>query len=215
MSEGKTSIRFLEEMTGFVSRDELSDYDKAFHQGQQSGVACSFNLTIRIADVDFFVRDPKEEAAIDGTVDCLMLGGQCDVVKGIFNLLVDAVPGQDDVKNMRYRLFLKAPGGSEYTLAGRKIVKDDGTLHIWRDTTTLFTKILAGHVSEDGDAAAHVVACGILHLHPLEFAKLLKSMTADGPSLAARIDGLEQFAKLFLGTLWDIYGPKSREAHTA
>ena len=215
MSEGKTSIRFSEEMTGFLSRDELLDYDKAFRQGQQSGVACSFNLTIRIADVDFFVDSPKEEAAIDGTVDCLMLGGECDVVKGIFNLLVDAVPGQDDVKNMRYRLFLKAPGGSLYTLSGRKVVKDDGTLHIWRDTTTLFTKILAGHVSEDAEATANVVASGILHLHPLEFAKLLKSMTADGPSIVARVGALEKFAKLFLGTLWEIYGPKSREAQSA
>jgi cholesterol oxidase len=212
MSEDKTSIHFSEQMTGFLSRDELTDYEKAFRQGQQSGVACSFNLTIRIADIEFFVRDPNEQAAIDGTVDCPMLGGNCDVEKGIFNLLVDAVPGRDDVKYMRYRLFLVAPDSSRYTLSGRKVVKDDGTLHIWRDTTTLFTKILAGHVSEDAEATAKVVACGILHLHPMEFAKLLTTMGADGPSFAARIEALEQFGKLFLGTLWDIYGPKSHQA---
>jgi cholesterol oxidase len=113
---------------------------------------------------------------------------------------------------MRYRLFLVAPDSSKYTLSGRKVVKDDGTLHIWRDTTTLFTKIFAGDVSDDGEATAKVVACGILHLHPLEFAKLMTTLSADGPSLAARAEGLEQFGKLFLGTLWEIYGPKSHQA---
>ena len=212
MADDKTSIHFAEEMTGFLSRDELSNYEQAFREGQQNGVACSFNLTIKIADVDLFVRDPNEEAAIEGTVECRMLGGLLQVEKGIFNLLVDAVPGRHDVKNMRYRLFLRGTQGVRYTLAGRKIVQDDGTLHIWRDTTTLFTKIFSGAVNQDSEDTAQVLACGILHLHPLAFAKLLTTMSADGPTEWARLGGLEQFAKLFLGTLWEIYGPHTRAA---
>ena len=214
MSDDKVSVWFSEEMKGFITLGESTDYEAGFEQGQKNGTACSFSLTIKAEDVDFFVRDPNEQADAKGFVDCPALGGRLNVEQGVFNLLVDAVPGNPDVKNMRYRLFFSAPGGRPLTLSGHKIVKDDGTLHIWRDTTTLFTTIFEGHVQLADEGTAKVVACGILHIHPLAFAKLLTTFESSGPSLGARMEGVDRFAKLFLGTLWRVYGPKSSSAAT-
>jgi cholesterol oxidase len=210
MSPDKVSVWFTEEMKGFITLGQTTDYEAGFDQGQKSNTACAFHLTIKVDDVDAFVSDPNEQATATGYVDCPALGGQLPA-EGIFNLLVDAGP---NVKNMRYRLFFSTPDQRPLTLSGHKVVKDDGTIDIWRDTTTLFTKIFEGHVQLADEGSARVLACGILHIHPLEFAKLLSTFQSDGPSTSARNAGIEKFANLFLGTLWKIYGPKASAAST-
>jgi cholesterol oxidase len=210
MSQDKVSVWFTEEMKGFITLGPSTDYEAGFNQGQQSGTSCMFHLTIKADDVDIFVNDPNEQATANGYLDCPAFGGQLPA-DGIFNLLVDAGP---NVKNMRYRLFFSTPDQRPLTLSGHKVVQDDGTIHIWRDTTTLFTRIFEGHVQLADEANAKVLACGILHIHPLGFAKLLTTFQSDGPSLTARAAGVEKFAKLFLGTLWTIYGPKASTAAT-
>ena len=67
----------------------------------------------------------------------------CRSSEGWFNLFVDVEPG---VKHMLYRLWFRDGVGHPLTMTGFKLVKNDAGFDVWKDTTTLFTRVLQGHV---------------------------------------------------------------------
>jgi cholesterol oxidase len=153
--------------------------------------------------VNRLIDTPRHEAVAEGYVGCPALGGKRPVSEGVFNLLVD---DQDpDRKAMYYRLFFTDDKGNPLTLLGFKDVRGAPGSDVWTETTTLFTRILRGHVGPEADGGANVLAAGIIHIHMLDFFEELTTFRVDGPSVAARADGLTRFGKLFLGKLWDVY----------
>jgi cholesterol oxidase len=80
-------------------------------------------------------------------------------------------------------------------------------LHVWCDTTTLYTQLLRGYVEAGGDHGAEIVASGILRIHPLGFLRQLATFRAGGSrSAVARAAAIVRFDVLFLGHLWEVYG---------
>jgi cholesterol oxidase len=159
--------------------------------------------------VDRFVAEPEHEGRADGFIRCDALGGQRPVEGGIFNLFVDAKEAKR--KLMLYRLFFLDDKGNPYTMSGFKDVKDDpgfDPMEIWKDTSTLYTKILRGRVSADQEANAEVVAAGIIIILKEDFAKQLTTFKAEGPH---PIEAMAKFNKLFMGNLWEVYGPSSKD----
>ncbi len=200
--EDPTKLRFTEEMKGYVTLDE-TDYDKGFRQGREGSTFIMFHLTIEVDGVNRFVADPKHEATAKGYVRCEALGGELPVEKGVFNLFVDE---EDPArKRMLYRLFFHNEAGHPLTLSGFKVIEDDPGFDLWSDTTTLYTRILQGHVGPEEEEQAPVVASGVMKLHLLDFLKQLTTFRTDGPTAAERASALTRFGKLFLGDLWDVY----------
>ena len=109
---------------------------------------------------------------------------------------------------MLYRLYFSDGVGHPLTLTGYKVVEDDAGFDVWRDTTTLFTHVLRGHVGEEAGGEPEVVASGIIHIHLGDFARQLTTFRCDPPT---RLDALARFGALFAGDLWDVYGPRRRE----
>jgi len=196
-------------MKGFVTLG-ATDYEAGEKQGKADGTACNYHLTITTDDVERFVADPAHPGSIRGWVECDVLGGRLPVENGLFNLFVAS--DDPDLTHMLYRLWFADSVGNALTLSGHKNVKDDPGFDLWSDTSTLYTRILAGHVDADGEDTATVVAAGVLHIHLVDFARLLTTFRAHGPTPEARARGLGNFGRLFLGDLWDIYGSKAREA---
>ncbi|MFU8853045.1 hypothetical protein ACNAW0_18960 [Micromonospora sp. SL1-18] len=64
-------------------------------------------------------------------------------------------------------------------------------------------------MAPDGDAAAPTVASGIVTIHLPDFLRQLTTFRTHGPQ---RAHALEQFGRLFLGELWDVYGRSSTSA---
>jgi hypothetical protein len=162
-----------------------------------------FHLTIEVDGVDRFVSDPRREASAKGYVKCKALGGELPVEKGLFNLFVDQ--GDPGFKRMLYRLFLRDGDGRPLTLSGFKVVEDDPGSDLWTDTTTLFTRILRGHVGAEDEADAEVVASGIIKIYFLDFLEQLTTFRTEGPTPAERATALSRFGTLFLGDLWNVY----------
>ncbi|HJX86882.1 MAG TPA: hypothetical protein VJ277_04900, partial [Gemmatimonadales bacterium] len=110
-------------------------------------------------------------------------------------------------RRMLYTLHLRDPGGNPLTLAGHKEVHDDPGIDVWSDTSTLFVRMLAGHVppgdTAEGAAGAPVLGAGILVIKPGDFVQQLTTFRTVGPH---RAQALESFGRLFLGELWDVYG---------
>lgn len=198
----QTKLEFTEEMKGYVTPGE-SDYDRGFQTGSEQGNSLMVHLTIKIDDVDRFVANPRHEAAAEGYARCAALGGDLPVEQGVFNLFVDEIdPAR---KRMLYRLFLRGAAGEPLTLTGFKEIKDDPGFDIWRDTTTLFTRILRGHVSAAEETQAEAVASGIIRIYPLDFLKQMTTFEVDGPTAMDKAAAFAKFGKLFLGDLWDVY----------
>lgn len=202
----RSSVQFTEEMLGHVTVGE-----RDFHRGavaeRDGAAALKFHLTIVVDDMDRFARDPERAATAHGYVQCDALGGRLPVERGDFNLFVDTEPG---VKRMLYRLWFRDGAGHPLTLTGHKLVKDDAGFDLWRDTTTLFTRVLRGHVEADGEAGAELVASGILRIRVRDFARQLTTFRA------GRVRGLGRFGAIFLGQLAEAYLlPKGRRARAA
>jgi cholesterol oxidase len=84
-------------------------------------------------------------------------------------------------------------------------VEDDPGFDLWADTTTLFTRILQGHVGPEEEVQAEVVASGIIQIHLLDFFRQLTTFQTEGPTPADRASALARFGRLFLGDLWEVY----------
>jgi len=201
---GATSVAFTEQMKGFVTLGE-TDPLEGQARGRATDTRLMFELTITADDVDAFVADPMREGRAEGYVDSDVLGGRLEVERGWFNLFVH----EEDAarRTMRYRLWLRAPGGNPVTLVGHKEVHDDAGLDVWLDTSTLYVRVLRGHVDPAGDADAEVIAAGVITIHIPDFLWQLTTFRARGPSPVA---GLAAFGRLFLGELWDVYGATLR-----
>jgi len=206
VSAKRISLRFSEQMTGFVTLDGAVDYETGFRHGRNDDTRCSVSLVLEVTDVDAFLRDPDAKAIATGYVDCPKLGARCAVENGTVNILIDVVHRRHEFKDFRYHLLFRTTSGRLLTLSGVKFVDDDGVIHIWRDTTTLFTKIFEGDVARGEEDRATTLAAGVLRLHFFAFFKMLVLVRSEPPTTAAWIMGMWRFLSFFLGSLWQVYG---------
>ena len=202
-----TSVRFTEEMLGHVTFGE-SDFSRGAQTGRDGSEFLKFHLTIEVADMERFSQDPMRQAGAVGYLQCDALGGRLPVEKGVFNLFVDSGPG---VKRMLYRLWFRDGAGHPLTMTGYKLVENDAGFDLWKDTTTLFTKVLQGHVDESGDSSAELIASGILRIRVQDFAKQMTTFRAGGSGgVGAKLGGLIKFGVIFVGQLAEVYLRKGR-----
>jgi hypothetical protein len=200
-----TLLSFTEEMKGHVAFGE-TDYDRGLREGSKLNTALMVHLTIALDGVHHFVTDPRHQAKVEGYVQFDALGGRLPIERGVFNLFVDE--GDPTLKKMLYRLYIRDSVGHPVTLSGFKLIRDDPHFDIWTDTTTLFTHLLKGHVEQDEEAQAEIVASGIITIHYLDFLKQLMTFHVEAPTPSQRLAVLSEFGTFFLGKLWDVYAQK-------
>ncbi len=214
----RTRLSFTEKMHGWFTFGE-SDPRRGALLGRDRGQKLAFRLTIDIAGVNRFLLDPLHKAGVHGWIDCEALGGRLPVASGGFNLFVQQEhPGH---QRMYYCLHFADSAGHPLTLLGHKDVRNDAGLDLWTDTTTLYVRILPGHVglagdSDDPDGSdrmdtfetvgnGRIVGAGVLRLTPLDLARQLTTVRVQAPSPEERVEVLRRFGQLFLGKLWDVY----------
>ncbi len=202
--QSPSSVRFTEEMKGYVTFGQ-TDFKTGYEQGKADDTYLMFHLTITVEDIGKFAESPEQQAIAEGYVECDVIGGRRPVKNGIFNLFVKTDSLR--TRHMYYRLFFEGADGNPLTLSGYKDVQDNTGPDLWKDTTTLYTNLLKGHVAKDEEAGAEIAAAGILRILPVDFAHQLTTFRAGAPSFSQRAAALEDFTKLFMGGLWDVYGP--------
>jgi len=203
-----STVRFTEEMLGHITFGE-TDFARGAQPARDGSADFKFHLTIEVADIEAFGKDPLRPAGAKGWVHCDALGGQLPVIEGWFNLFVD----QDEpgVKHMLYRLWFYDGVGHPLTMTGYKLVANDAGFDVWKDTTTLFTRIFQGHVPEGGDETAVVLASGIIIIRARDFAKQLTTFRASGPGLGSQLGALVKFGVIFMQQLAEAYLRKGRK----
>ena len=209
----KYHLDFTEEMKGFFTFNE-PDFQRGFDQGRGSGSDVMFHLTIGPDDTFAFIADPDHVAPAVGYVDSDVLGGRLPLERGTFNLFVAAGEINDEpARHMLYRLWFTDAVGHPLTLTGFKDIRHPVAAvarfgDVWRETTTLYIKILAGHVEVGGDDDAPLIGAGILHILPLDFARQLTTFGVKGPGMLGRLRAFQAFAALFMGQLWEVFQPR-------
>jgi hypothetical protein len=205
-TSGPAGLRFSETMAGYVAFGE-HDHTIGAHSGRANRTRLTVHLVIEVADLDRFWSHGRRRAKAAGSVHCEALGSRRPIERGSLDLFSTAGP-LDQL--MHYQLFFRDAVGHPLTLVGIKVRRPG--LHVWRDTSTLFTRVLWGHVddrqvvsSEDG-----IVASGILRLHPLAFLRQLTTFRASGPTFAGRVGAIGHFDAQFLGHLVQVYGGPDR-----
>lgn len=202
-----TSVAFTERMVGHVTLG-ATDPRRGAEQARLRREEMEFVLTITAHDIAAFTADPLHPAEATGYVESSVLGGRTPVETGWFNLFVR--PGEAPGRRMHYRLWLRDTAGEPVTFVGYKEVSDGPGFDVWEDTTTLFVRLLAGHVpppvllspAETADAGADVIGAGMLEIKVADFAQQLTTFRTDGP---AGPGALADFGALFLGELWSVY----------
>lgn len=208
------SVHFTEEMAGYLCVG-APDYAAGWHNGRAAvegtaaagaaaGTRLLFHLTIGTYDLDAFLADPQHLCDAMGYVDAPLFGGdRLPVVRGRFNLFAPGLsPGRTV---MRYRLWFATTDGEPLTLVGFKDVGNDPGLDSWRDTTSLFTRILEGHVEPEQDDEAKERARGLIVIEPAMFARQITTFRGH-PTAVLR------FGWMFARSLAKIYWsrPKPR-----
>lgn len=195
-------MRFTEEMLGHVTFGE-PDHHRGAVAGRDGAVALLFHLTIAVDDVARFAADPALRAEARGWVRSDGLGGRLAVERGVFNLFVD--DGSPNAKRMLYRLWFRDGAGHPVTLTGHKLVHNDAGFDVWKDTTTLFVRLLRGHVEVEQEAGAELVASGVLRIRIRDFARQLTTFRSSGATVRARLGALARFGRVFAGNLATVY----------
>ncbi len=197
--EGRTSLWFVEEMRGLLTPGPPGRTARGSGAG---GCPFAFRLTITIDDIDRFLTEPEHEARAEGWIEADLCGGRRPIARGSFNLFV---PGETaGQRRMCYRLRFWDADGRPRTLAGHKEILPGAPTRLWLDTSTLHARLLEGHVEEDGDEDAAVVAAGTLRIMPSDLVRMLTTFRTAGPDGTAAVT---RFCRFFLGELWEVYGP--------
>jgi cholesterol oxidase len=201
-SPDRTSLSFTEEMKGFYTDGENAP-GPGEEAGRETGQSLGFRLKITVDDVERFLEEPEHTAQAEGWIDAAGCGGRCQVERGWFNLFSPG--GAPDRRLMRYRLHFTDGTNRPRTLSGWKDIRRHPASRLWPDTTTLYFRLLDGHVPDGGDDESPITGAGILHLGMDDFARQLTTFRTSGPHGPS---ALERFAGFFLGELWDMYRPR-------
>jgi cholesterol oxidase len=196
----RTWLSFSEEMSGTCFPGASNGGSAALARLLQEPLA--FRLTITADDLERFLDEPEHSARAEGWIDAESIGGRRQIQRGWFNLF--APTGVPDRRLMWYRLHFDSALGQPRTLIGWKNVWHGALTRIWPDTSTLYFRLLAGHVAAQEDDQARILAAGTLHLHITDFVRELTTIRVEGPH---QVGGMERFGRFFAGQLWDVYGP--------
>lgn len=194
-----TGLRFTEAMKGFFSTKVTDDFAKGSIQGKQDGSSFEFILTVIADDLDLLLTNPDHPARMVGSVTAPVLSAEpLTVSEGQFHLLVTD-PTQVDVRLMKYGMNLTSEEGKTFVFEGTKIIKKDGILNIWRDTSTLYITI--------SDPSGTVLGKGILVIEAADFMRQMTTVEiTNAKDDQERLTSVIRFGEFFAGVLFDIYG---------
>src|SRR5919198_4529041 len=198
MRESRPGISFRETLSGPFALGEHEP--RAGEQaGKVSGTTLTMHAAVEIRDLSRFIADPAHTGSITGRVDFAPLDIGIMAPSGLFNLF--SPTGNRRRKLVMYELGFEVNGKSYY-IAGHKEMQDDPGFDLWRDTTTLYTRL-----HEGTDASGPIVGSGVLRLVPSELMRLIASLHATNvQSILEQARTVAQFGRFFLGELWDTYG---------
>src|SRR5262249_51518046 len=135
--------QFKEFMHGWFSTHVPDRDDTAGEpRGPASGSVLDAHLTVTFDDLEELLANPAIPGELRGEVLVSELSPfPLEVTAGEFRLF-ERDPEHVETWNMRYSMDLTSNGANRYRIEGVKVLHDDPGFDVWKDTTTLFVRIL-------------------------------------------------------------------------
>jgi hypothetical protein len=200
MNEPSVGFTFREMMAGPFAFGE-TDPRIGEQKGAAAGTSLAIHATISIGDLKRFIADPNHRGDMSGQLDVPTFGNSIPATKGVFNLF-----SPTDNPKMKYMVyeFGFTQKGEQYYFAGRKEVRNDPLIDLWKETTTLYSTLHKGT-----DKSGQIIGAGVLKLSVGELIKMVPTMQpTNAKSAEEKAAAIMQFGKFFLGEVWEQYGPK-------
>ena len=196
MTASSAGLVFSETMSGPFALGETDPATGA--AARRTRTRLSMRVTITIADIEAFAGDVTHAAQLSGAVTCAPLGEPLRAEHGVLRLF--APNAARTSRLMYYGLPLMHDGRARY-LVGVKHVHGFSIFRMWRETTTLYTRLHDG-----ADESAPVIGAGILRLGPFDLLRTLPTMRPT-PSMGVMRGAatLARFGEFFVSQLWDSY----------
>lgn len=214
-----SSVSFKEEMSGYFtdlgsinetlssnpSREEIITFCKNGYDNSNSRKFFKFHAEITINDVNKFTQAPDTNAAMEGYIKSDYFKDEITFEEGSYWNLFKKTR-DPEITLMEYHIFFKTPTGEDQTLVGFKKLKNDFGFDLWSDSTTLFSLLYEGKVSEEDEKNVQPQAAGVLNITLSDFIELLISFRSKGADFKKRTKAFIKFGTLFMDKLWEIYG---------
>jgi hypothetical protein len=210
---------FTEVMSGYIHKgdgmmgDKKETYEIAYRMGKSLCESARFFLSIQSYNMSALVKQDSHEAALSGTFVCPTIPGSPFMVRGKFGLftLYAHAPG---TRNMTYDFEMQGVDGKTLHFYGYKVIDSSVALapfQFWKSSSTLYVTITDRNPDPDDtdsiDATAQpgndkerrevVIAKGIMHINPMDFASQIFTMAPTGSSLMKRAWSTISFMKYF------------------
>jgi cholesterol oxidase len=197
-------VTFTERMHGFIADSSDGNYEAAAKAGEVIDQHFAFTVTVRIDDIDAFLKDPEHAGTLAGTAEAPHLSPEpLDISEGRFNLMRRDEQNVE-TRRFEYNMLLTARNGRRFRFSGHKVVHNDRLPgDLIRDTTTLFVTL----TDDDGGGRGSRQRLGVLKIALSDFTKQVRTIQAIGGGGAAeRAAAVAKFGALFASQLFDIYG---------
>jgi cholesterol oxidase len=194
-------LQFEEYMTGWFSTDVPDrEYETGETRGRADGSLLEAKLTVTFEDFEKLLREPASPGRLDGEVYVPTLSAFPLTVTGGEFRLFEPDRRRVETWNMRYSMRLTADEGRRrYRFEGVKVLHDDSGFDVWKDTTSLFVRILG----EDNAA----LGAGILRVSLRDLLRNLRTVRVlREPSPAKRTAYVSRFLRLWASRLIHTYG---------
>jgi len=191
-------IRFRESLRGWISTDELEDYERAAALGERAGAALRLELTIVGDDLGALLEDPRHAARLSGSVLAPALSPRPLEVRGGSYRIGHDGPDDPGVRRVDYRLELESVAGRSYALEGRKLMRDEPGHDRWREASTVYVTL---------ESEGERVARGILATTAADFARQMEALRVTGErDEERRLQWQARIGHALAGGLFDVYG---------
>ena len=198
--EEKVGLRFLETMSGYLA-EGVEDFEEGEIKGREQGNTLSFDVKIEVESVSDFIKLSGQKAKISGILSYKSLGQNLPIEGGIFTLFrPDATSG---TRQITYSFWFTGNDGTDYSLYGFKVIRDDPGIDVFDDMTKLFTRIYKGR-----QISGTSMASGILTFQLLDFPSMLASFEVTNTfSPITKLRTISAFVKFCYGEVAGIYIP--------
>jgi hypothetical protein len=215
------ALRFREEMAGYVgfagpqpgSGSSEAVPEIGYEFGRADGTELVLRLVVVVDDVDRFIAGPDRRAMLRGSLEFEELGGPFSIDRGQLQIM----PARTDPNRgrMYYCLGVRGNSGEWLTVRGVKQLHGGRGRSVWKDATSLRTRVLYGEprfdrTEDDVSVEEHrdTLATGILRITLPGFITTLCSFR---PRARTRLGGgfaAARFLASVGGAFGDIYLPR-------
>ncbi|MEP3678036.1 MAG: patatin-like phospholipase family protein [Paracoccaceae bacterium] len=188
-------VTFRETMAGRLSFDTTDPEEGG---KDRNAIPLRLNATINIRDIRAFVADPNHRGKMAAHIYSPRLGRIRPATHSNFQLFS---PTDDpDLVEMVYEMGVLLDG-KQHWITGRKHVRRGPPWRMWKETTTLYSRLHEGK-----DASGKVVAAGVLRLGLFGFIALMTTLSSrDCRGFRQKFSAVACFAGFFAKSLHDTY----------